>query len=141
VRRATLVEGEKDPEIAPDVELLFERLDKPLDTVEELLAQMLQSRAHWLRPRLGDPAALRARMTASLGEIITAVLGSALEKFRRAWLRRRSAADGWGPRMRGRGSSAWKRLIDLTLTAKGAWENSRAPSPPIVRRSRVSSRA
>ena len=72
--RATLVEGEKDPQIAADVELLFERLDNRWNTVEELLAQMLQSRAHWLRHVMCDPAALRARMTASLGELIAAAL-------------------------------------------------------------------
>jgi len=120
--RATLVEGEKDPEIAPDVELLFERLDNRWNTVEELLAQMLQSRAHWLRHVMGDPAALRARMTASLGEIITAVLGSALEKFPpRLAAAAQALPMGGDLGCEAADLPAWKRLIDLTLTAKGAW--------------------
>src|SRR6204780_2685960 len=42
--RMTLVEGENDAELAPDIELLFERLDNRWDHVEELLAQMLAER-------------------------------------------------------------------------------------------------
>ena len=120
--RATLVEGEKDPQIAADVELLFERLDNRWNTVEELLAQMLQSRAHWLRHVMCDPAALRARMTASLGELIAAALASALDKFPP-----RLAAAVQALPIRGdlgcdaADLPAWQRLIELTLTGKGAW--------------------
>ena len=120
--RATLVEGEKDPEIAADVELLFERLDNRWNTVEVLLAEMLQSRAHWLRHVMGDPAALRARMTASLDEIITVALASALQKFPPRLAQAAQALPVGGDLgCDARDLPAWQRLIDLTLTAKGAW--------------------
>jgi len=118
--RATLVEGEQDPEIAADVELLFERLDNRWNTVEELLAQMLESRAHWLRHVISDPAALRARMTTSLAEMIGAALASARAKFPAGLAAQMlpivgelgcDAAD----------LPAWQRLIGLVLTGKGAW--------------------
>ena len=120
--RATLVEGERDPEIASDVELLFERLDNRWNTVEELLAQMLQSRAHWLRHVMGDPAALRARMTASLGEIIIAALAQASEKFPPDLAAAAQALPIGGTLgCDAHDLAAWQRLIELTLTDKGAW--------------------
>src|SRR5450755_495407 len=74
--RATLFEGEQDPERAADMELLFERLDNNWDKVERLLAQMLEKRAHWLRHVLApDPQALRERMAGSLQELIGEALG------------------------------------------------------------------
>jgi ATP-dependent helicase/nuclease subunit A len=76
--RATLFEGEQDPQLAADVELLFERLDNNWENVERLLAQMLEKRGHWVRHVLGpDPQALRVRMSASIAEIIAAVLTQA----------------------------------------------------------------
>ena len=141
--RATLVEGERDAEIAADVELLFERLDNRWNTVEELLAQMLQSRAHWLRHVIGDPAALRARMTASLAEII---ICDALDESRGEI----PAAPGCGGAGAACGGDlgcdaadlpAWKRLVDLTLTRGATGGNFKTPSPPSVWRSRESSTA
>ena len=121
--RATLVEGEEDAQIAPDIELLFERLDNRWRSVEELLAQMLQDRAHWLRHVIGpDPAVLRARMTASLGELIGAALAGARAKIPPALLAAVEALPLIGPLgCDERHLSAWQRLIRLVLTDKGAW--------------------
>jgi len=61
-----LVEGEKDPEIAADVELLFERLDNRWNTVEALLARCCNRAPTGLRHVM----AIRrrcARMTAKPG--------------------------------------------------------------------------
>jgi hypothetical protein len=138
--RATLVEGEKDPEIAADVELLFERLDNRWNTVEELLAQMLESRAHWLRHVISDPAALRARMTASLAEMIGAALASARAKFP-AGLAAQALPIVGELGCDARDLPAWQRLIGLVLTGKGAWRKFQGAVAPIVRRSRVSSSA
>jgi ATP-dependent exoDNAse (exonuclease V) beta subunit len=120
--RATLVEGEKDPGIAADIELLFERLDNRWNRVEELLAQMLESRGHWLHHVMSDPAALRARMTASLGEMIGAALTSARAKFPAGVAAAAQALPihgqlGCDPA----DLATWQRLVGLLLTAKGAW--------------------
>ena len=118
--RATLVEGEQDPEISADVELLFERLDNRWDTVEELLAQMLESRAHWLRHVMSDPAELRARMTASLSEMIGAALTGAREKFP-AGLAAQVLPIVGELGCEATDLPAWQHLIGLVLTKKGAW--------------------
>jgi len=121
--RATLVEGEEDPQIASDIELLFERLDNRWNSVEALLAQMLELRAHWLRHVMGpDSAVLRARMTARLHELIGEALASAHAKFPPGL----AAAAQALPLIGELGSDAahlpaWQRLIALALTAKGAW--------------------
>ena len=121
--RATLVEGEKDAEIAADIELLFERLDNRWASVEELLAQMLELRGHWLRHVMGpDPGELRARMTASLEELIAEALGEAYAKFPAdvaaavAQLPLVGELNCCAARL-----PAWQRFIDLVLTSKGAW--------------------
>jgi ATP-dependent helicase/nuclease subunit A len=118
--RATLVEGEEDPELAADVELLFERLDNRWNIVEELLAQMLASRSHWLQHVMSDPAELRARMTASLADIIGVALADARAIFPAGVAAQAlpivgelecDAAD----------LPAWQHLIGLVLTKKGGW--------------------
>jgi len=118
--RATLVEGENDAEIAADVELLFERLDNRWNTVEELLAQMLESRAHWLRHVMSDPAALRARMTASLSEMIGALLTGARAKFP-AGLAAQALPIAGDLGCDVADLPAWQRLVGLVLTGKGGW--------------------
>jgi len=66
---------------------------------------MLQSRAHWLRHVMGDPAALRARMTASLARSLLRCSGGALEKFPPRLAAAAQALPMVGTSMRGRGSS------------------------------------
>lgn len=137
--RATLFEGEQDPERAADIELLFERLDNNWDKVERLLAEMLAKRAHWLRHVLGpDPQALRERMTASLRELISDAIGSArslwppgLEAAAEA-LPNIGALGGGDASLRG-----WQKLAALLLTKDGTWRAklTRAqcePGPPRV---------
>jgi ATP-dependent helicase/nuclease subunit A len=130
--RATLTEGEEDPEIAPAIELLFERLDNRWSNVEGLLAQMLERRAHWLRHvTQPDPAALRARMTASLQELIADALAST-----RARLPAGLAAELEALPLVGHLGCdaahlpAWQRLSTSVLTADGAWRKfQRAVAP------------
>ena len=125
--RMTLVEAENDAELAPDIELLFERLDNRWDHVEELLAQMLAERAHWLRHVVGSaPEALRARMTASLRDLtVDALVG----------VRAQLPADLVAlletlPEVGSLGCGAqdlpgWQRLTAAVLTLKGAWRKPR----------------
>jgi ATP-dependent helicase/nuclease subunit A len=121
--RATLFEGEQDRQLAADIELLFERLDNHWENVERLLAEMLEKRAHWVRHVLGpDPQALRARMTASIAEIIGAVLRQAPNLWPPGLQRAAESLPGVGSL----GNTAlqlrnWKQLAALTLTKEGDW--------------------
>jgi ATP-dependent helicase/nuclease subunit A len=124
--RATLFEGEQDAVLAADIELLFERLDNNWDRVEGLLAQMLEKRAHWLRHVLGpDPQVLRARMTASLQELI----GDAIDKARRLWPPGLQSVAETLPDVGALGVEhsdlpAWQRFVGLVLTRDGTWRKS-----------------
>src|SRR5690242_1555556 len=70
--RETLLAAEEDPELAADLELLFERLDNRWSYVETLLADMLCERAHWLRHVLGhEPEVLCERVASSLAQIVS----------------------------------------------------------------------
>jgi len=121
--RATLFEGEQDPELAADIELLFERLDNHWENVERLLAEMLEKRGHWVRHVLGpDPQALRARMTASMNEIIGAVLTGAQSRWPPELQGALEALPGVGVL----GNTPlklpnWQQLAALTLTKEGDW--------------------
>ena len=80
--RGTLVAAESDPALSADVEFLFERLDNNWHNVEELLADMLQKRGHWLRYVLGhEPQALCARINESLGNIVRDHLVAACDRL------------------------------------------------------------
>ena len=120
--RQSLLAAETDPDLATDVELLFERLDNQWKNVERLLAQMLERRGHWLRYVLEhDPDALCQRIQESLSNIVadhlaaaTRLLGSAVQ----------SATTVPGideleasPEC----LASWRRLAELTLTQKGEW--------------------
>jgi ATP-dependent helicase/nuclease subunit A len=124
--RATLFEGEQDPERAADMELLFERLDNNWDKVERLLAEMLAKRAHWLRHVLGpDPQALRERMAGSLQELI----GEALGRARELWPPGLQGAAEALPKVGALEAGylhlpAWQRLAALVLTKEGKWRKS-----------------
>src|SRR5215469_11278768 len=75
--RRTLTDAEKDPMLAPDAQLLFERTDNHWMYLERLIAQMLQQRGHWLRFVAGeDPQALCRRVNQSLAHLARARLAA-----------------------------------------------------------------
>jgi ATP-dependent exoDNAse (exonuclease V) beta subunit len=121
--RATLVAAESDPELSGDVEFLFERLDNNWRNVEQLLADMLQERGHWLRYVLGhEPEALCARVNQSLANIVREHLTAASERLSAALRAQAGALPQAGPlESEPEHLSAWQRLASLTLTQKGEW--------------------
>lgn len=125
--RATLVAAENDPELSGDVEFLFERLDNHWRNVEQLLADMLQKRGHWLRYVLGhEPQALRARINQSLGNIVREHLVAASERFSAALRAEAGALPHTGLlETEPEHLTAWQALAALTLTQKGEWRKSR----------------
>jgi len=121
--RATLVFAESDPELSADVEFLFERLDNHWRNVEELLANMLQERGHWLRYVLGhEPQALCARINESLASIVRDHLVAACNRLS-ATLRAEAGALPQAGVLESEPESltAWQSLASLTLTQKGEW--------------------
>ena len=121
--RATLFEGERDPERAGDIELLFERLDNHWSNVERLLSEMLAKRAHWLRHVLApEPAALRARMTQSLRELTAEALGRARALWPAHLLEAAEALPKVGALgARAEDLPAWQKLASLVLTKENTW--------------------
>src|ERR1700761_4867689 len=80
--RATLIGAVNDPDLSADVEFLFERLDNNWHNVEQLLADMLQKRGHWLRYVLGhEPQALCERVNETLANIVRDHLMVACERI------------------------------------------------------------
>jgi ATP-dependent exoDNAse (exonuclease V) beta subunit len=129
--RATLLDGEEDPDLASDIELLFTRLDNNWDNVEKLLAEMLKDRAHWLRHVLGpNPAALRARMTLSLEDLIR----ESLVKARALWPPGLAqAAEVLADSRLGcepRDLPAWQHFLRLVLTKQRDWRKQLRPADP-----------
>jgi ATP-dependent exoDNAse (exonuclease V) beta subunit len=130
--RAALVEGEQAPTLAADFEVLFARRDNRWDQLEELLAHMLQHRQHWL-PYLysePDPAALRARLEASLHDFIR----EALTRAHALLTPQLSAALSALPQVGALGSgvqqlNAWQSLAGQLLTAKGEWQKRQPKNP------------
>ncbi|CAA2991155.1 ATP-dependent exoDNAse (exonuclease V) beta subunit (contains helicase and exonuclease domains), partial [Olea europaea subsp. europaea] len=121
--RQTLAAADHDEQLAADVELLFERLDNNWGNVQRLLADMLNQRGHWLRYVLRhEPDALCARISSSLGAIVSDHLSSAAAILPHAL---RNQVGGL-PRVGALGTDpqslrAWKELASLTLTGKGEW--------------------
>jgi len=121
--RATLVVAESDPELRADVEFLFERLDNHWRNVEELLANMLAERGHWLRYVLGhDPQSLCARINESLASIVRDHLVAACNRLS-ATLRAEAGSLPQAGVLESEPESltAWQSLAALTLTQKGEW--------------------
>jgi ATP-dependent exoDNAse (exonuclease V) beta subunit len=120
--RRTLMAAETDPELAPDAQRLFERLDNHWLNLERLIAQMLEQRGHWLRFVAGeDPLTLCRRVNASLASLARA-RRRALEALVPESLRLRAR---WLPGCAALGSEAaglapWKQLARL-LTTKDDW--------------------
>ena len=96
--RATLVAAESDPDLSGDVEFLFERLDNSWRNVEQLLADMLEERGHWLRYVLGrEPQALCARVNQSLANMVREHLTAASERLSAALRAQAGALPQAGP--------------------------------------------
>lgn len=125
--RATLVAAENDPDLGGDVEFLFERLDNHWRNVEQLLADMLRERGHWLRYVLGhEPQALCARINQSLGNIVREHLVAASERFSAALRAEAGALPQTGLlETEPEHLTAWQALAALTLTQKGEWRKSK----------------
>ncbi|MGB9330376.1 MAG: UvrD-helicase domain-containing protein, partial [Steroidobacteraceae bacterium] len=117
--RRTLVSAETDATLAPDAQLLFERLDNHWMNFERLLADMLRARGHWLSFVFGeDPQVLCRRVNDTLAAITRAQLAQVCALLPQA-LRRAAAAL---PGITHLGEEAadlasWKELARLTLTA------------------------
>src|SRR5919197_1545392 len=128
--RQTLAAAEEDAQLAADVELLFERLVNNWANVQRLLAEMLRERGHWLRYVLRHaPGALCVRISASLREMVRDQLRSAHALMPAVLRNAASALPGVG--LLGdeaQNLPAWRRLADLTLTAKSEWRKARGIS-------------
>jgi ATP-dependent helicase/nuclease subunit A len=121
--RLTLAAADEDPQLAEDVELLFERLDNNWGNVQRLLADMLRQRGHWLRYVLGhEPGALCARISDSLAEIVHDHLRAVCSLLPTGLRNEAGALPHIGPLgSELRSLPSWKRLASLTLTAKCEW--------------------
>lgn len=119
----TLASADTDPQLATDVELLFERLDNNWGNVQRLLADMLKERGHWLRYVLGHgPDALCARVNRSLREITLDHLRAACSLLPVSLLREVSHLPGMGPLGPELESiPCWRKLASLTMTSKCEW--------------------
>ena len=121
--RETLFAAEEDAELSSDLELLFERLDNRWGLVEQLLADMLRQRAHWLPHVLDDePDALCRRVAESLARIVEDRLAWAWRSLGADACAQASHLPGVGPlEPRARCLASWKTLARLALTNDGGW--------------------
>ncbi len=119
--RSTLIAAEADRELAPDVQLLFERFDNHWANIEGMLAHMLAERAHWLPYVLEQPAAqLCARVSASLAAVTAAQLARAvalLPQGLRVQLERLPGVTGLTAAAAA--LPHWQQLAHLTRTGTG----------------------
>jgi ATP-dependent helicase/nuclease subunit A len=120
--RRTLLGAEADPVLAPDAQLLFERLDNHWVNLERLIAQMLEQRGHWLRFVAGeDPQLLCRRVNEGLAALARSTLQALYARLPEALRRRAQALPGCGVL----GSEPaqlphWKQFAQLVLT-KNDW--------------------
>ncbi|HUA23078.1 MAG TPA: UvrD-helicase domain-containing protein [Steroidobacteraceae bacterium] len=119
--RETLFAAEADPELAADLELLFERLDNRWSHVERMLADMLRERAHWLRHVLGhDPEVLCRRVGSSLAQIVDDELSRVCRSLGADFCAAAACLPGVGSLgAQARCLQSWKALARLALTDKG----------------------
>ena len=121
--RETLLAAERQPGLAADADLWFERLDNRWGNLEGLLAEMLAERAHWLPHVLGHaPEALSERVNESLRRVVSGVMAEALaclDAPLHAALERLPEVGPLSSEPRTLG--AWQRLAGLALTQKGEW--------------------
>ena len=116
--RRTLRDAEGDPALAPDAQLLFERLDNHWMNLERLIAQMLHERGHWLSFVAGeDPAELTRRVNATLAALTRSRLAALCELIPEV-LRRRGQSlpgcDALGAELAH--LAHWKHFVHLALT-------------------------
>lgn len=118
--RRALLDGEGEPGLRRDLDLLFERTDNDWGRVEGLLASMLARRAHWLPHVLVSSSELRARIDAALRHIVTEQLERNLAALPREWLAAAQRLPGVG-RLDAATTSleAWCALAAATLTKEG----------------------
>lgn len=120
--RTTLMEGESDPALAPDLELLFQRLDNNYGLFERLLAAMLAERAHWLRHLLAEPEDLAARVQESLAGILAAELEACRNRIPATLRARLAALPEVGPLEADPAAlPGWQRLARAVLKGDGDW--------------------
>ena len=121
--RETLLAAERQPGLAADADLWFERLDNRWGNLEGLLAEMLAERAHWLPHVLGHaPEALSERVNESLRRVVSGVMAEALaclDAPLRVALERLPEVGPLSSDPQTLG--AWQRLAGLALTQKGEW--------------------
>ena len=121
--RRVLTAAEGESSFAADVELLFERIDNRWGQVEQLIADMLARRGHWLRYVLGQGEnALSERVAESLRAIASDHVKRACEQIAASLRDIASALPGVGPL----GADAehviaWQQLAALSLTKEGTW--------------------
>jgi ATP-dependent exoDNAse (exonuclease V) beta subunit len=142
--RRTLVDGESDAQLQPDIDRLLRRLDNNVDQAQRLLAELLPGRNRWLSWLVGHrDDALAERVSTSLQRIVTASLEQALRAMPAPWwqqavmLARSCAAnrEAAGHAWEGDWSAwlaqdaaldatpgslaCWRAVIELLLTAEG----------------------
>jgi ATP-dependent exoDNAse (exonuclease V) beta subunit len=121
--RRALLEGEPEPDLRADLDLLFERLDNQWGRVEALLAGMLARRAHWLPHVLGGEAGdLRARIGASLARIVEGQLARNVVRLPPGVLAAAARLPGVGTLDATPASlDAWRAFAHAALTASDTW--------------------
>ncbi|HEY1491880.1 MAG TPA: UvrD-helicase domain-containing protein, partial [Steroidobacteraceae bacterium] len=119
--RRTLIAADSEPELREDAQLLFERQDNRWMRLEQLLAQMLAERGHWLRFVIGeDPGVLCARVNEALDALVRRELAAACARIPAALRARAQALPGVGTLgADGAQLGHWQALVKLTRTATG----------------------
>jgi ATP-dependent exoDNAse (exonuclease V) beta subunit len=131
--RRCLALAAEDREAAAAAELLFNRLDNSWGRLEQLLADMLERRSHWLprvlqvrggglaeRVQQSLESALRAELAAAMATVPASLLREAEALLTHAQRVRGAAADG-AVRLTGEPASLphWRALCELALTERG----------------------
>ena len=116
--RRTLLAAETDATLAPDAQLLFERLDNHWLNLERLIAQMLEQRGHWLRFVIAeDPDSLCRRVNQSLAAETRSRLAALRALVPETLRRRAERLPGSGPLGPEPADLVhWKHFAHLVLT-------------------------
>lgn len=120
--RRALREGDAEPLVRRDLDLLFERTDNDWSRVEALLADMLARRAHWLPHVLESGAGdLRARIDASLRRLVAEQLARNVGLLPAALLAEAARLPGVGVLTAApERLDAWCEFAAAALTREGA---------------------
>ncbi|MGB8692907.1 MAG: UvrD-helicase domain-containing protein [Steroidobacteraceae bacterium] len=146
--RRVLERALSEQQLRAHTQLLFARLDNNWQRLEELLAEMLAERAHWLPRVLGvQEPDLGARVSASLRSLIDdqlrqtveliplalRVQGAELSRHAAGRLLAAGASDARLPELAGAGATLgaehqhlpyWQFMCELALTRDGEWRRS-----------------